>query len=168
MSRVLLLVSLLAVVVGVSACGDEGDRTEADDASPAVGESEPKEHREKVARTHRCRAEVSTTGAFVHDWSGEALVRTGGHPVGSSGPAAVYTLTDQLKNRVVLYSPGKDFMGGIAVYADGVAYAGDSASAATYDIDKRGKRALVDATVESSSGDELGVLAEFACGKQKK
>lgn len=164
-----MFAALGGLVLSFSACsGDDGDDKEkGKDAPSSTVSDDPKLEKKLVAKTVKCDADVSTSGAYDADWKGEATVRTGGHSIGASGPAAVYTLTDKNDNRVALYSPGNEFKGSISLFADGLSYSSDPADAESLDIDKRGRSASVDTTVTSISGDEIQLVAEFTCGKKK-
>lgn len=164
-----MLVPLACLVLPVAACSDDdGDKkNKADDEPTSIIPTDPKEARHRVAKTAKCEASVSTTGAYDAEWGGDASVRTGGKSVDDTGPNAVYTLNDE-GNRLALYSPGPEFKGSISLSADGLSFSSDPADAESFDIDKRGKHAQVDTTLTSISGQELQLEAEFTCGKQKK
>ena len=165
-----MLVPLVCLVLPLAACsGDDGkdeDKDRAGDEPTSVIPTDPEEARRQVAKTAKCDAEVTTTGAYDAEWQGEAVVRTGGKSVDDTGPNAVYQLEDE-ENRVALYSPGPEFKGSISLSADGMSYSSDPADAESFDIDKRGKHAKVDTTLTSISGKELTLVAEFTCGKGK-
>lgn len=168
-----MILSAVSLVAATAACsGDDDkdkDQDKADDASnQTLSPDEIKEQRERTPKTANCTAEVRTTGTYEAEWNAEeAQVRTGGKAVGATGPDAVYTLTDK-NNRVALYSPGPEFKGSISLNADGLSYSSDPADAESFDIDKRGKHASVNATLTAIEGEELGLVAEFTCGKTKK
>jgi hypothetical protein len=166
-----MILSAFGLIAATAGCsgddgGDDTDKAK-DDPSSSIS-IDPKEQRERTAKTTECTAEVRTTGTYAAEWNGaEAQVRTGGKAVDASGPDAVYTLTDK-RNRVALYSAGPEFKGSISLNADGLSYSSDPADAESFDIDKRGKHASVDTTLTAIDGEELGLVAEFTCGKSKK
>ena len=161
-----MLVALCGLVLPAAGCSDDDGKDGASkDESPSAA-VDAKEQKQRAAKTTKCQAEVSTSGAYEADWKGEAHVRTGGKAVDDTGPRAVYELTDK-KNRVALYSPGPEFKGSISVSVKNVAYSSNPADAGSFDIDKRGTGASVDATLTSVSGDELQLVAEFICAKGK-
>jgi hypothetical protein len=164
-----MLLSAFCLVAATTGCSDDDKGDGNDDAkeSPGVPSLDPKAQKKKIAKIVKCTAQVSTTGAYEADWSGDATVRTGGREIGAAGPLAVYTLTDK-KNRVALYSPGPEFNGSISLTVARESYSSDPADAESFDIDERGKRAKVDAALTSISGDEIQLAAEFTCGKTEQ
>jgi hypothetical protein len=171
MRRLLVILTACCAVLATAACSgdDDGKDKESGDKPPASRTTEDaKETKVRAAKTTPCTAEVSTTGAYEAEWSGDAEVRTGGKPVDDTGPKAVYTLSD-MKNRVTLYSPGSEFKGAIALSVGDTAYASDPADAESFDIDEKGKSASVDVTLTSTGGGEtIDLVADFDCGKTKK
>jgi len=169
-----MLLSAFCLVAATAGCsGDDGDgdgegKSNKTSGAPSI---DPKDQAKRTAKITKCEAEVSTTGAYEAQWSGKAEVRTGGKPADDTGPKAIYQLNDK-KNSVALYSPGSEFKGSISLTVQGKqgkrAYSSDPADAATFDIDKRGKHAQVDAVLTSISGDEIQLVAEFTCGKTKQ
>ena len=154
---------LLAVTTG---CSDDNDSDQGRDDPSSTTSVDPNKERKRPAKTTPCTAAVRTTGAYEAEWNAdEGQVRTGGKAPGDTGPDAVYTLTDK-NNQVELYSPGPEFKGSISMHADGRSYSSDPADAESFDIDKRGKHASVDTTLTAIDGEELGLVAEFTCGKQ--
>jgi hypothetical protein len=159
-----MLLALCGLVVPAAACSDDGtDERSTDGSSVAM---DPQEQKQLIPRTDKCEAEVSTTGAYEAEWSGQAQVRTGGKAPDDAGPQAVYQLTDK-QNRVALFSPGPDFKGSISLTVKDVAYSSDPGDAESFHIDERGAGASVDATLTSVSGAELHLVAEFTCGGGK-
>ena len=162
-----MLLAALALVLPTVGCSGDDDKDKSGDEPTPLATNDPKTERQLEAKTTKCDAEVSTSGAYEADWEGDAQVRTGGKAVEDTGPNAVYQLTDK-RNRVALYSPGPAFKGSISLSVDNVSYSSDPADAESFDIDKHGKSASVDTTLTSIGGDELGLVAEFTCGKTKK
>jgi len=165
-----MLLSAFCLVLVTAGCSDDdgGDKEIDDKTSPgAVNSDDPTEQKNTVAKVEKCEAEVSTTGAYEAEWTGEATVRTGGRNPDEAGPAAVYTLTYK-DNRVGLYSAGRDFKGFIAVSVGQASYSSDPADAESLDIDKRGRHADVDVEVTTVGGDAIQLDAEFTCGSDKK
>jgi len=171
MRRVLLILSAFSLVAVTASCGgdDDGDDKDTAKGDPTSSVSvDPKDQRQRVAKTAECTAEVRTTGTYEAEWNGEdAQVRTGRKAVDDTGPEAVYTLNDK-RNRVALYSPGPEFKGSISLNANGLSYSSDPADAESFDIDKRGTHASVNTTLTAIDGEELGLVAEFTCGKSEK
>jgi hypothetical protein len=168
----MILLTMLAagaLVLASAACsGDDGkDDEPGDKASDTAGVLDPKEQKKRAAQQKPCTAEVSTTGAYDAEWDGKAVVRTGGKAEGDPGPKAVYTLTDK-KNRVALYSPGSEFKGSVSLSVGEIAYSSDPADAGSFEIDKRGKQAHVEATLTSTDGETVDLVADFTCGKKGK
>lgn len=166
----MILTVCCAVLVTAACSGDDGKENEAGgDDNPSASPTEEKSEgtNKQVAKTTPCTAEVSTSGAYEGAWSGEAEVRTGGKSVDDTGPKAVYTLTDK-KNRLSIYSPGAEFKGSVTLSVGNTAYASDPADAESFDIDEKGKSASVDATLTSTGGDKIDLVADFTCGKTKK
>jgi hypothetical protein len=164
-----MLVPLVCLFLPLAACSDDDggkDKDKAGDEPTSVLPTDPQELRKRIPKTVKCDAEVTTSGAYDHEWSGDAQVRTGGKSEDDTGPNAVYELKED-GNRVALYSPGPEFKGSISLSAEGLAFSSDPADAESFDIDKRGKHAQVDTTLTSISGQELQLVAEFTCGKQK-
>jgi hypothetical protein len=157
---------LLAVTVGCSDDGDDKDADQGSDDPSSTISVDPNKQRKRPVKTTACTATVSTTGAYEAAWNvDKGQVRTGGKAIGDAGPDAVYTLTDK-DNQVALYSPGPEFKGSISMHANGRSYTSDPADAESFDIDKSGKHASVDTTLTAIDGEELGLVAEFTCGKQ--
>jgi hypothetical protein len=167
--RLLLFLSALCLLLATAGCSDDDGKDEPEDdqetSTGGLDTPDPDEQLKTKPKTIECDAEVSTTGAYKAEWDGDASVTTGGKTIDDTGPAAVYTLNDD-RNGLSLYSPGLAFKGSISMTADGHSYSSDPADAESFDIDPKGKRAEVDATLTSISGDEIQVVAEFTCGKQ--
>jgi hypothetical protein len=164
-----MVLAACCLFLATAACGgddDNGDESSGEKASDTAT-PDPKEAKKRIAKTTACTADVSTTGAYEGEWAGEAEVRTGGHAADDTGPKAVYTLTDK-KNRLAIYSPGAEFKGSVTLSTGDTAYASDPADAASFDIDEKGRFASVDATLTSTSGDKIDLVADFTCGKTKK
>jgi hypothetical protein len=166
-----MILSICCLVLATGACsGDDKDKdTEKDAKKPAGATSspDPKDAKERVAKTTDCTAEASTTGAHEAEWTGAAQVRTGGRAADAPGPKAVYSLADK-KNRLTLYSPGPEFKGNVSLSVGNTAYSSDPADAESLDIDEGGTSANVDVTLTSIDGDTVDLVAAFTCGKPKK
>ena len=165
-----MVVSAVCLILAAAGCSDDDAGNDDEKVSaPTSGapSSEAPVGARKPAKIADCTAEVSTSGAFEGDWTGEAQVRTGGKPADDPGPTAVYTLTDQ-QNRVALYSPGAEFKGSVSLSVDGVAYSSDPADAESLEFEKQGKGASADVTLTSTGGDTIDLVADFTCGKAKK
>ena len=163
-----MLLSVCCLVLVTAGCGGDDDKKDDGDKKSAPTKAVDEEEDSKRAATiEQCDAEVSTTGAYEADWSGEATVRTGGRNPEQAGPAAVFELVDK-KNRVGLYSPGPDFKGAVSLSVGDDSYSSDPADAEGLDIDKRGRTADVDVEVTTVGGDKIQLEAEFTCGKARK
>lgn len=158
-------VCLVGLTAGCSG-DDDGDKDKSDKTSSEGPAIDPKEAKKRTAKTAKCTAEVSTTGAYEAEWDGKATVRTGGKSADDTGPKAVYTLVDG-KNRVALYSPGSDFKGSVTLSVGKTAYASDPADARSLEIDPKGRSASVDVTLTSIQGETLELVADFTCEQGK-
>jgi hypothetical protein len=169
--RPLILLFAFCLVLATAGCGgnedNDGDTDATDKATEGESTLDPKDEKEPVFTTAKCTAQVKTAGALEAEWGGDATVRTVEESVGSAGPDAVYVLNDE-RTRVALYSAGPEFKGSISVIADGLTYSSDPADAESFDIDPHGRYADVAATLISTSGDKLKLVAEFTCGETKE
>ncbi len=167
-SRISVTAACLTTLLIVAGCSEDSTSEEPGDAAASdSGSLQRDEDGVKDDgsgdRQRNCQVKVTTSGAASVTWKGKG---ESVQPANGS-PAAFYLFEDE-SGSVQVFASGGSIQTSAVITVDGATYTRPPEDPAGITASEDGTAATVDATAAGMDGDEVELIADFACGKGSK